>query len=121
MQVDPINPKLKQPGIKRLKLKCDELLSSFAFKFNLRRYNEGRGREGRGGAHAAQHGRAVQLDPIKPKMKPPGIKRSKLKCDMLLSTSAFKFSLRRYSTGTAATTTWCRRCGWETAWWGGAG
>ena len=25
----------------RLKLKCDELLSSFAFKFNLRRYTTG--------------------------------------------------------------------------------
>ena len=24
---------------KRLKLRCDRLLSSFAFKFNLRRYN----------------------------------------------------------------------------------
>jgi len=34
-----MKPKLKPPGIKRLKLKCDKLLSSFAFKFNLRRYN----------------------------------------------------------------------------------
>ena len=38
MQVDPIKPTLKAPGAKRLKLKCDELLSSFAFNFNLRRY-----------------------------------------------------------------------------------
>jgi len=30
--------KLKPPGTKRLKLKCHVLLSSFAFKFNLRRY-----------------------------------------------------------------------------------
>jgi len=30
--------KLKPPGIKRLKLEFDGLLSSFAFKFNLRRY-----------------------------------------------------------------------------------
>ena len=29
---------LKAPGTKRLELKYDELLSSFAFKFNLRRY-----------------------------------------------------------------------------------
>ena len=29
---------LKAPGTKRLKLKCDTLLSSFALKFNLRRY-----------------------------------------------------------------------------------
>ena len=38
MQVDPMNPTLKAPGTKRLKLKNDELLSNFAFKFNLRRY-----------------------------------------------------------------------------------
>jgi len=29
---------LKAPGTKRLKLKYDEVLSRFAFKFNLRRY-----------------------------------------------------------------------------------
>ena len=40
MQVDPINPTLKPPGTKRLKLKCEKLLSTFAFKFNLRRYNK---------------------------------------------------------------------------------
>jgi hypothetical protein len=31
---------LKPPGTKHWKLKCDELLSSFAFKFNLRRCNK---------------------------------------------------------------------------------
>jgi hypothetical protein len=31
---------LKPPGTKRLKLLCDVLLSIFAFKFNLRRYNK---------------------------------------------------------------------------------
>jgi hypothetical protein len=40
VHIDPIKPKLKPPGTKRLKLKCDILLSSFAFKFNLRRYIE---------------------------------------------------------------------------------
>jgi len=40
VQVDPIKPKLKPPGGKRLKLKCDVLLLNFAFKFNLRRYNK---------------------------------------------------------------------------------
>ena len=48
VQIDPIKPKLKAPnpkhklkgpGTKRLKLKFDKLLPSFAFKFNLRRYN----------------------------------------------------------------------------------
>ena len=38
MQVAAIKPTVKAPGIKLLKLKCDERLSNFAFKFNLRRY-----------------------------------------------------------------------------------
>ena len=41
MQVDPIKPTLKAPGSKRLKLKYDELLSSFGFNFNLRHYTLG--------------------------------------------------------------------------------
>jgi hypothetical protein len=36
-----MKPKLKLPGTTRLKLKCDVLLSASAFKFSLRRYNEG--------------------------------------------------------------------------------
>jgi hypothetical protein len=39
VQVDPIQAELKPPGTKRLKLKCDILLSTYAFKFSLRRYN----------------------------------------------------------------------------------
>jgi hypothetical protein len=38
VQVDPIKPALKAPGIKRLNLKYEQLHSNFAFKFNLRRY-----------------------------------------------------------------------------------
>jgi len=38
VQVAPIKPTLKAPGTKRLKLKCDEPLSNFAFNFKLRRY-----------------------------------------------------------------------------------
>jgi hypothetical protein len=41
----------------------------------------------------------VQREPIKPKLKPPITKRLKLKCDVLLSTSAFKFILRCYNAG----------------------
>jgi len=37
------------------------------------------------------------VDPIKPKLEPPGTKRLKLNCDVLLSTSAFKSNLRRYT------------------------
>ena len=39
----------------------------------------------------------MQLDPMEPKLKPPGTERLILKCDVLLSTSAFKLSLRRYN------------------------
>jgi len=38
---------------------------------------------------------------MKSKLTPPETKRLKLKCDELVSTSAFKFNLRRYS-GAAA-------------------
>jgi hypothetical protein len=37
----------------------------------------------------------VQVDPLKPKLKPPGAKRLKLKCDILLTTCASRFNLRR--------------------------
>ena len=40
MQVDPIKPMLKAPETHLLKLRYDEPLSKFAFKLNLRRYNE---------------------------------------------------------------------------------
>jgi len=39
----------------------------------------------------------VQVDPMTPKLKPPGSKRLKLNCDILLSTSAFKINLSRSS------------------------
>ena len=39
VQVDPIQPTLKAPGIKLLNLKFDKPLSNFAFKFKLRRYS----------------------------------------------------------------------------------
>ena len=38
MQVDPIKPVLKLPTTQSLKLNYDGLVSSFALKFNLRRY-----------------------------------------------------------------------------------
>jgi len=53
-----------------------------------------------GGARGA-HGRAVQLDPIKPKLKAPRFKRLKLRYDYLLLSFAYKFNLRRYNMGAA--------------------
>jgi hypothetical protein len=68
--------------------------------------------DGAAAALAAQRtalGRAVQVDPMNSKLKPPGTKRLKLKCDILLSTSAFKFNLRCYSSApwrSASPRTW---------------
>jgi hypothetical protein len=82
-----------------LKLRCGELLSKNAFKFDLRRCDVVLTLAVRTALVAGSPGRAVQVDPMKPKLKPPGTKRSKLKCDMLLSTSAFNFNLHHYSQG----------------------
>jgi hypothetical protein len=88
---------IETPGVcnQRLKLKCDKLVSKFAFKFQLAAPHHG-------GVRFQQeavrfHGRAVQIDPIKPTLKPPGTKRLKLKCDILLSSSAFKSNLHHYT------------------------
>jgi len=40
VQVDRLNPVLKVPGAKRLKLKYNEVVSTFAFKFDLRHYTK---------------------------------------------------------------------------------
>jgi transmembrane 9 superfamily protein 3 len=37
----PVQPRIESARSQRLKLSCDELLSSFAFDFNLRRFLEG--------------------------------------------------------------------------------
>jgi len=42
---------------------------------------------------------------VKPKLKPLGTERLKPKCDIMYSTSAFKFYLRRYTAGAACSTT----------------
>ena len=39
----------------------------------------------------------MQVDPVNFKLKPPGKQRLKLKCDVLLSISAFKLDLRCYT------------------------
>ena len=58
---------------------------------------------------AAAHGRAAQVDPIKPTLKAPGIELLKLKFDEPLSNFAFKFNLRRYSTERSWPPRWGRR------------
>ena len=53
------------------------------------------GGESRHPRRGAPHGKAVQIDPIKPKLKLPRTKRLKAKCDDPLLTFAFKLKLRR--------------------------
>jgi hypothetical protein len=54
--------------------------------------------------------RAVQVDPIKPKLKPPGTKRLKLEHDVPLSNFAFKFNLRRYTSAQGTVFELCQEC-----------
>ena len=67
-----------------MKLKYDEPLSSFAFKFNLHRYTTGATTPGLvllALRIVFALGEAVQVDPITPTLKAPGSKRLKLEHD----------------------------------------
>ena len=55
------------------------------------------------GDDTAALGKAVQVDPVKPMLKPPETKRLKPKCDGPLSNFAFEFNLRRYNEGLTMT------------------
>ena len=56
------------------------------------------GGPGGGADRRRQHpGKAVQVGPMKPKLKAPGTKRLKLEYDGPLSNVAFKFNMRRYT------------------------
>jgi hypothetical protein len=63
-------------------------------------------------------GTEVQVDPMKPKLKGPGTLQWKLKCDVPLSTSAFEFNLRHY---TSERTSIAGRTASAQTGWGGAG
>ena len=64
MQVAPSKATSKPPGTKHLKLECEDMLSRFAFKFNLRRYKEaGSGRLWHGRSDIAHHVIATHLNP----------------------------------------------------------
>jgi hypothetical protein len=82
-----------------LKLEYNEPLSNFAFKFNLRRYTMDLLNELPAFNTSALTVGRCRLTLSKPVLKPPGTQRLKLNCHMLLSTFAFIFNLRRYTTG----------------------
>ena len=104
MQVDPIKPTLNPPGTKRLKLKYDKLLSiillQFCFQIQLAALHQGAS-PATAPARPPRRGRAVQVDPIKPPLKAPGMKCLNLKYDILLSSFGIKFNLRLYIKDTA--------------------
>jgi hypothetical protein len=62
----------------------------------VRRRRGGGAGGGAAGAGGGGQGEAVQVDPIKPTLKTPGINRSKFNYDVLQSNVAFKFNLRCY-------------------------
>ena len=79
------------------------LLSTSAFEFNLRRYILAEIGQC-SNLRTLNLGEAVQVDPMKPNLKPPGTERLKLKCDDPLSIFGSNFSLRRYTLGCAVST-----------------
>ena len=128
VQVDPMKATVQAPGSKRMRLTCHKSLSSFAFTFKfcfqfqlaplrhgeqriklhgngVRRMHSAAGRrcahyqKGGGHRHGAHPGRQLQVDPIKPVLKPPRTQRLKLKYGKLLLSFAFKSNLRRYILG----------------------
>ena len=63
--------------------------------------------------HDRRHpGKAVQVDPIKPTLKAPGIQLLNLTYDIPLSNFAFKFNLRRYILGVGSHTLGLPKAGW---------
>jgi hypothetical protein len=63
------------------------------------------------GPQTAAPGGAVQVDPIKPRLKAPVTKRLRLKCGEPLSNCAYDFNMRRYTLRrpkSAATTAWAQ-------------
>jgi len=56
VQVDPIKPTMKSPGINRLKLDYDKLLSNCAFQNHLAPLHQGVEQEARDGGAAAGGG-----------------------------------------------------------------
>ena len=105
MLVDPIKPKSKPPGTKRLKLKCGHNSFKFCFQIQLAPLHQGAqgycgGRQERAGSAAGgAQGRAVHVDPIKPMLKLPGTRPLKLISDIPLSTFGFIFNLHHYIKG----------------------
>jgi hypothetical protein len=80
-----MNPTLTVPGTKRLKLTHDKPLSilpTFWFQFQLAPLQHGHSAAAPSRRRRHRHlGGAVQVDPMKPKLKAPGTDRLKLKYD----------------------------------------
>jgi hypothetical protein len=77
------------------------IADNLCFQFQLAPLFRGADRRCRCRRRRRRRGRVVQVDPIKPTLKPPGTERLKLNCDVPRSTPAFKFNLRRYAVAAA--------------------
>jgi len=88
-----LDPGLTALGFQRLKLKCDELISSFAFNLNLRRYMEEALLSWNGVAMAGRN----NSKGLEPRVESAGFQRLKATHVELLSNFAFKLKSRRYA------------------------
>jgi hypothetical protein len=104
VQVDPIKPKLKPPGTKRLQQSATHCFQLLLSNSTCARYNKDMKRTDQNwmAAPSHRHGGTVQVDPIRPTLKPLGTTHLKLKHNEVLFKFAFKFNLRRYSTAAPA-------------------
>jgi hypothetical protein len=102
-QVEPMKPTLKTYGPERLKLQHVELLTNFAFKFNLRRYNQVCALllKSRGGLVSADEGNTAgrcKLTVSKPVLKATVASALETKICCTAFKSAFNLNLRRHNT-----------------------
>ena len=103
-RLKPVRHRVDSARFQHLKRKRDALLSSLAFKVNLRRYSTPVLRDQRSAAAVGQ------VLPIKPVLKAPGTILLKLRCDGPLSNVGLKFNSRRHTTAAVGQLT-----GWQQA------
>jgi hypothetical protein len=94
-----LDARVQPAWFQRLKLKFEKTSFEFCFQCQLAALRHGgRAQHQSRDRVAGIHGRAVQVDPIKPTLKAPGTMPLTLKYDILLSNSAFNSNLCCYHT-----------------------
>jgi len=85
VQVEPFTPTLKAPGSKHLKLQYDQTLSTFAFKFNLHRFDKAAKAEKAAAARAAAAEKATADKAAKAPAEAGAYTRSKFQLNLCSS------------------------------------